>query len=71
MQVLKALSLDSGPPKLLPGNPLNDAALGPGGELGVEFVNGGDEHGKLMFPQVRCKGGTVARVLVLNARVRV
>jgi hypothetical protein len=49
---LKALSLDSGPPQLLPGVPLNDDALGPGGELGVEFVNGGDEHGKLLFPQV-------------------
>jgi D-serine deaminase-like pyridoxal phosphate-dependent protein len=38
---LKAVALDSGPPRVF----LNGA-----GEAGVEFKNGGDEHGVLLFP---------------------
>ncbi len=40
----KAVSLDSGPPVLPP-----EATAG----VQMEFVSGGDEHGKLLWPQVR------------------
>jgi hypothetical protein len=65
---LKAVSLDSGPPVLLeqPNVAAGLVAPPPGrsssssssDELpavsfeGVEFQNGGDEHGKLLWPQV-------------------
>jgi D-serine deaminase-like pyridoxal phosphate-dependent protein len=65
---LKAVSLDSGPPQLLERpNVAAGLVAGPPGSMsdsgcngqpsvsfdGVEFMNGGDEHGKLLWPQVR------------------
>jgi D-serine deaminase-like pyridoxal phosphate-dependent protein len=42
---LKAVALDSGPPRVMIGG------LAGGDEAMVEFRNGGDEHGVLLFPQ--------------------
>lgn len=63
----KAVSLDSGPPQLLEAPNVAAGLLAPPGSgggaagalpsmsfEGVEFQNGGDEHGKLLWPLVSC-----------------
>lgn len=55
---MKALSLDSGPPQLINGymDGTNQAA-------GVEYVNGGDEHGLLVGQVSHLKVGDTVRLI--------
>lgn len=57
----KAVSLDSGPPVLPP-----EVTAG----VQMEFVSGGDEHGKLLWPQVRRLVGQDVPCLHFRGRLK-